>query len=58
MTAPDGARQARLALARGEGPFDVVLYDIGALQGGVDGGVNEAVGDLVLVVAEVTPEKK
>jgi 4'-phosphopantetheinyl transferase EntD len=58
VTAPDGARQARLALARGEGPFDVVLYDIGALHGGVDGGVNEAVGDLVLVVAEVTPQKK
>lgn len=58
VTAPDGARQARLALARGEGPFDVDLYDIGAVHGGVDGGVNEAVGDLVLVVAEVTPQKK
>ena len=58
VTAPDGGREARLALARGEGPFRVGLYDIGALHGGVDGGVNEAVGDLVLVVAEVTPQKK
>jgi 4'-phosphopantetheinyl transferase EntD len=59
VPAPDGGRQARLALARGEGPFRVDLYDIGAWPGGVvDGGVNEAVGDLVLVVAEVTPQKK
>ena len=46
VTAPNGGRQARLALARGEGPFRVDLYDIGAGD------------DLVLVVAEVTPQKK
>jgi phosphopantetheine--protein transferase-like protein len=45
VTAPDGRRRARLALARGEGPYRVELHD--------------ASGDgLVLVVASVTPEKK
>jgi phosphopantetheine--protein transferase-like protein len=43
--AADGPRQARLALARGEGPFRVELHDA----------TDEA---LVLVVASVTPEKK
>jgi 4'-phosphopantetheinyl transferase EntD len=43
--APGGRRQARLALARGEGPFSVDLHDAS------DDG-------LVLVVASVTPEKK
>jgi enterobactin synthetase component D len=45
VTGPDGRRRARLALARGEGPYRVELHDISA-----DG--------LVLVVASVTPEKK
>lgn len=45
VTAPDGGRRARLALARGEGPFRLDLHDAGA-----DG--------IVLVVAAVTPEKK
>jgi enterobactin synthetase component D len=46
-TAADGGRRVRLDLRRGEGPFRVDLYDIGA-----------DLGDLVLVVASVTPEKK
>jgi hypothetical protein len=50
VTAPDGGRQARLVLARGEGPFVVDLYDMGAIDGAVDA--------LVLVVAAVTPQKK
>jgi enterobactin synthetase component D len=45
VTAPDGQRRARLALARGEGPYRVDLHD-----GGGEG--------LLLVVASVTPEKK
>jgi enterobactin synthetase component D len=43
--APDGRRQARLILARGEGPFAVELHDASD-------------GALVLVVASVTSEKK
>jgi phosphopantetheine--protein transferase-like protein len=45
VTATDGQRHARLALARGEGPFRVQLHD-----------ASDDV--LVLVVASVTPEKK
>jgi phosphopantetheine--protein transferase-like protein len=45
VTGPDGQRGARLALARGEGPYRVELHDVSA-------------GGLVLVVASVTPEKK
>ncbi len=45
LVAAPGGWRARLDLARGEGPFDVDVYDIDADQ-------------LVLVVASVTPQKK
>ena len=50
-TTPDGGRHARLALARGEGPFRVDLYDIASR---VDG----AGDDLVLVVADQSRRKR